>query len=632
MVIESASPLTLSDHDLQIMTVGLKTPQNFGALYRLCGCFGITQVHHVGAWTWRGGANDARGEGLHEMGPHERALMSANAKGCEKYVTCNVWSFNRLLEWLSEHKDGGSRLPIVALEIVDGAVPLSSFTFPSRCVLMAGAEGSGVDHRILQRLVKGYDHKVFIEMQGAHQSLNVTHAIGMAICEFRSQQAMGARKSAASAAAPTAAADESHRQLVGSAPTAGHSHLPSIHSSAPTAGLVQRLIVWLRQVPAPWPMPRVCKLLQLRHLQGDDDGPLARLLRVCQLRQLRHLQGDDDGPLARLARRLQDAVVRVASMLGGMTDSAPTVGGKSVGPPFTPAGPPFTPAALSTAPAQLSVAATSPAVACEPLPAGLLQGDAELRLVDEGEVRLLVSPALAQAPGSSVGFYNPKMTLRRSLCVHSLAAAVAPGAWANTTGEGLGAAGHTLRVLDGFSASGSIAMRWLAALRRRPGATRSALPGAMSGAVASAEALEGGASHERAIEVTAADLDAGCCAMIARNAALNGFACERLSLPSVTSSPSSLSSLAWSSSPSPPSMSPSVSGLVPLRVACADFRALLLHAPPFDFVHVDPFGSCVPFLDTLASRAAHGSVVSVTATDTSVLFANYPEVMTPDDL
>lgn len=614
MVIESASPLTLSDHDLQIMTVGLKTPQNFGALYRLCGCFGITLVHHVGAWTWRGGANDARGEGHHEMGPHERALMSANAKGCEKYVTCNVWSFNRLLEWLSEHKDDGSRLPIVALEIVDGAVPLSSFTFPSRCVLMAGAEGSGVDHRILQRLVKGYDHKVFIEMQGAHQSLNVTHAIGMAICEFRSQQAMGARKSAASAAAPTAAADESHRQLVGSAPTAGHSHhrpftAPVIHSSAPTAGLIHRLIVWLRQVPAPWPM-----------------------LRVCQLRQLRHLQGDDDGPLARLARRLQDAVARFASMLGGMTDSAPTVGGKSVGPPFTPAGPPFTPVALSTAPAQLSVAATSPAVVCEPLPAGLLQGDAELRLVDEGEVRLLVSPALAHAPGSSVGFYNPKMTLRRSLCVHSLAAAVAPGAWASTTGEGLGAAGHTLRVLDGFSASGSIAMRWLAALRRRPGATWSAVPGAVTGAVASAEALEGGASHERAIEVTAADLDAGCCAMIARNAALNGFACERLSLPSVASSPSSLSSLAGSSSPSPPSMSPSLSGLVPLRVACADFRALLLHAPPFDFVHVDPFGSCAPFLDTLASRAAHGSVVSVTATDTSVLFANYPEVMTSDDL
>lgn len=584
MVIESASPLTLSENDLQIMTVGLKTPQNFGALYRLCGCFGITQVHHVGAWTWRGGANDARGEGLHEMGPHERALMSANAKGCEKYVTCNVWSFNRLLEWLSEHKDDGARLPIVALEIVDGAVPLSSFTFPSRCVLMAGAEGSGVDHRILQRLVKGYDHKVFIEMQGAHQSLNVTHAIGMAICEFRSQQAMGARKSAASAAAPTAAADESHRQLVGSAPTAGHSHLPAINSSAPTAGLVQRLIVWLRQVPAPWPM-----------------------LRVCQLRQLRHLQGDDDGPLARLARRLQDAVARFASMLGGMTDSAPTVGGKSVGPPFTLAGPPFTLAALSTAPAQLSVAATSPAVACAPLPAGLLQGDAELRLVDEGEVRLLVSPALAKAPGSSVGFYNPKMTLRRSLCVHSLAAAVAPGAWANTTGEGLGAAGHTLRVLDGFSASGSIAMRWLASLRRRPGATRAV--------------TEGGASHERAIEVTAADLDAGCCAMIARNAALNGFACEQLNLPSVASSPSS-----------PSSMSPSVSGLVPLRVACADFRALLLHAPPFDFVHVDPFGSCAPFLDTLASRAAHGSVVSVTATDTSVLFANYPEVMTSDDL
>jgi len=42
------------------------------------------------------------------------------------------------------------------------------------------------------------------------------------------------------------------------------------------------------------------------------------------------------------------------------------------------------------------------------------------------------------------------------------------------------------------------------------------------------------------------------------------------------------------------------------------------------YVHLDPFGSCVPFLDAALSRAPHRSILSLTATDTSVLFANYP--------
>ena len=43
-------------------------------------------------------------------------------------------------------------------------------------------------------------------------------------------------------------------------------------------------------------------------------------------------------------------------------------------------------------------------------------------------------------------------------------------------------------------------------------------------------------------------------------------------------------------------------------------------------VHVDPFGSCAPYLDTIASRSPHGGVISLTATDVAALFGLYPAV------
>ena len=147
-------------------------------------------------------------------------------------------------------------------------------------------------------------------------------------------------------------------------------------------------------------------------------------------------------------------------------------------------------------------------------------------VVEEDGARLIVSSALSSQPGATSGFYNPKMALRRTLCVHTLQAAVATP-WDKSIGEGLGSSA-LIRVLDGFSASGAVSIRWAHALQK----------------------------HGRAgVEITASDMDPKCCDLVEENAALNGMS---------------------------------------LRVACADFRVLLLTSAPFDFVHVDPFGSCVP--------------------------------------
>ena len=227
----------------------------------------------------------------------------------------------------------------------------------------------------------------------------------------------------------------------------------------------------------------------------------------------------------------------------------------------------------------------TPPPATEPSVPADIQMTANEAMVSEAGVRLLVTAKLNEKPGSASGFYNPKMALRRSLCSHTLHAALAPGAWDGRAGEGLGGAGQAVRVVDGFSASGVIAIRWLHELAERRGASQLRAP--------------------QEVEITAVDFDEACCAMIARNASLNVIPSQPHDTAATAASASSRGTL---------------------RIACMDFRALLLLSPPFDFVHVDPFGSCVPYLDVLASRAAHGSVVSITATDTASLFANYPEV------
>ena len=174
---------------LQLMTLGLKTPSNFGSLYRLAACFGVRHVHHAGARLWADAAG-RRGHGTGiEWGEAEWSTMHATSKGCEALVARTPWSFDELLRALDadQHAAAGEpidRLPIVVLETTDGAVPLHGYRFPQRCVLLVGAEGSGVDRRVLQRLRPGHDACVYVPLPGAHKSLNVVEAACCGISEY----------------------------------------------------------------------------------------------------------------------------------------------------------------------------------------------------------------------------------------------------------------------------------------------------------------------------------------------------------------------------------------------------------------------------------------------------------------
>ncbi|CAN0386038.1 unnamed protein product, partial [Ectocarpus sp. 8 AP-2014] len=45
----------------------------------------------------------------------------------------------------------------------------------------------------------------------------------------------------------------------------------------------------------------------------------------------------------------------------------------------------------------------------------------------------------------------------------------------------------------------------------------------------------------------------------------------------------------------------------------------LVHGGGWDFVDVDPFGSCLPFLEAAVGAVADGGVLAVAATDLAVL-------------
>ena len=220
---ETGNEAELMDTDassavVQLMIVGLKTPENLGSILRICACFDVLRVHHVGlsSWSTVGGAASSagsKGSGTMSLSSRELATLQRVAVGCETLVATRQWSMQQMNAFLDLHRTvvpapqggavlfsvgsscapppspfgGGGRLPLVAVETAKGAVPLPSFKFPPRCIIVAGAEGSGVDVKLLRRLQPGFDAIVYIPMPGGHKSLNVAEAVSCAVYEYRRQ-------------------------------------------------------------------------------------------------------------------------------------------------------------------------------------------------------------------------------------------------------------------------------------------------------------------------------------------------------------------------------------------------------------------------------------------------------------
>lgn len=154
-----------------VMLCGVRDSVNIGGAYRLMACFNFPRLMVVDSLV------------SHAVQPKAAKSVSAASKGCEAFVSFE----QHLIPGFLEQLDDPVRPPIVAIETASNAESIVGFDWPEKCSIMVGSEGTGIPNKIIRKLRPGFDRLVIIPMMGPHKSLNVSHALGIALFDYRRQ-------------------------------------------------------------------------------------------------------------------------------------------------------------------------------------------------------------------------------------------------------------------------------------------------------------------------------------------------------------------------------------------------------------------------------------------------------------
>ncbi|KAJ3599667.1 hypothetical protein NHX12_033623, partial [Muraenolepis orangiensis] len=168
-------------------------------------------------------------------------------------------------------------------------------------------------------------------------------------------------------------------------------------------------------------------------------------------------------------------------------------------------------------------------------------------------------------PQKSDTYFNRKMKSNRQLVFCALAV--------------LAEERNPVECLDAFGATGIMGLQWAKHLRGM-------------------------------VQVTISDISDACVKMIRENCQLNHIG------------------VGGGASPGPDEQAPSASDAVPIatvEVAKMDAN-VMMHLRSFDYIHLDPFGTTVNYLDAAFRNVRNLGIVSVTSTDTGSLYSKSPNV------
>lgn len=154
---EIIDQLDSSGVDLQIAIENLERDFNMGTIVRSANAFGIRHVHIIGRRQW-----------------NKRGAMAT-----DKYL--HVHYHSAVAAFKNDMTKRG--LAIVAVDNIEGSAELHSVTLPQKCVLVFGAEGSGLS----PELVSVSEQTVQIEQLGSTRSLNVGVAAGIVMYAWLQQ-------------------------------------------------------------------------------------------------------------------------------------------------------------------------------------------------------------------------------------------------------------------------------------------------------------------------------------------------------------------------------------------------------------------------------------------------------------
>lgn len=137
-----------------------KTPENIGAIIRIAGNLGISEIYLIAK------ESDFR-----------MSKITKSSSNAHQYVNLNFVDYN-FLKTVKE-KD----YQIIAIETCDNSSNLFEYTFTEKLVFVFGNESHGVSNEGL----KYCDKALFIPLPGEVKSMNVSHAVSVTLFEYYRQ-------------------------------------------------------------------------------------------------------------------------------------------------------------------------------------------------------------------------------------------------------------------------------------------------------------------------------------------------------------------------------------------------------------------------------------------------------------
>ncbi|MBI4675731.1 MAG: TrmH family RNA methyltransferase [Chloroflexi bacterium] len=143
-----------------IVAVGLRVPENLGMVLRLADAAGTSRVVFVN---------------------EETPLQSRIRKTARNADLSVSWEICDAKTFLQKHV--AALQPMIAVEITTRSTNLFETELPQPCALVVGSEQHGVPAEILRVC----ERAVHIPLYGVNGSMNVTHALAIALFEWRRQ-------------------------------------------------------------------------------------------------------------------------------------------------------------------------------------------------------------------------------------------------------------------------------------------------------------------------------------------------------------------------------------------------------------------------------------------------------------
>ena len=160
---EIVRQLDATRNELEIAVENVGRDFNMGTIVRNANAFNVKKVHIIGSRQW-------------------------NKRGAMKTDAYLHLEYHATPEVFVEAMRTANKV-VIAVDIVEGALPLSKTTLPLESVLVFGAEGPGLSAVMLEKA----NRVVMIEQFGSTRSINVGVASGIVMYAWVQQHTLPAR-------------------------------------------------------------------------------------------------------------------------------------------------------------------------------------------------------------------------------------------------------------------------------------------------------------------------------------------------------------------------------------------------------------------------------------------------------